>query len=301
MRRLSKRSGAREQYDDFLLKEYQDLGAVERELEPEKEGYYLPHHAVFKEDATTTKLRVVFNASATIQGGKFLLQELWKQAYDWDQVVTPELQLRISKWWGEFERLHTVHFQRWLGLTNTSLLGDVHLFVDASELGYSCCIYILTEYHSHLVFAKAKVSPLKKQTLSRLELQAAFIGTRWLKFVLEQSQLKIKEVHAWTDSMMTKYWITKQPYHWKTFVANRESEIQAISRSVSAVWHHCPGSQNPADLVSRGASLGQLNAPFWLFGPSWLKAKVDWPHSTSDIASNDAIMETSVKVVLATP
>ena len=63
VRRLSKRSGAREQYDDGLLKEYQDLGAVERELEPEKEGYYLPHHAVFKEDSTTTKLRVVFNAA----------------------------------------------------------------------------------------------------------------------------------------------------------------------------------------------------------------------------------------------
>ena len=44
--------------------------------------------------------------------GKFLLQELCKRADDLDQVVKHELQLRISKRWGEFEYLHPVHFQR---------------------------------------------------------------------------------------------------------------------------------------------------------------------------------------------
>ena len=54
---------------------------------------------------------------------------------------------------------------------------------------------------------KAKVSPLKKETLSKLDLQAAFIGTR-LKFALEQSQLSANKVYAWTDSMTTMQWIT---------------------------------------------------------------------------------------------
>ena len=31
---------------------------------PSNEVYYLPHHCVFKEDSTTTKLRVVFDGSA---------------------------------------------------------------------------------------------------------------------------------------------------------------------------------------------------------------------------------------------
>ena len=35
-------------------------------------GYYVPHHGVFREHAATTKLRVVYNASATAPDGKSL-------------------------------------------------------------------------------------------------------------------------------------------------------------------------------------------------------------------------------------
>ena len=58
-------------YEDVLLREYQELGAVEREPEPETPGYYMPHHAVIRE-STTTKTRVVFNASAAQKGQKSL-------------------------------------------------------------------------------------------------------------------------------------------------------------------------------------------------------------------------------------
>ena len=36
---------------------------------PESESYYIPHHHVRKEDSTTTKLRVVFDASAKTTSG----------------------------------------------------------------------------------------------------------------------------------------------------------------------------------------------------------------------------------------
>ena len=47
--------GSRESYESVLLDEYQQLEAIEAEPEPETEGYYLPHHAVIREEATTTK------------------------------------------------------------------------------------------------------------------------------------------------------------------------------------------------------------------------------------------------------
>ena len=59
-------------YDDVLLREYQDLGAIEKEPQPHTPGYYLPHHAVIREAAETTKVRVVFNASAARKGEKSL-------------------------------------------------------------------------------------------------------------------------------------------------------------------------------------------------------------------------------------
>ena len=45
-------------------------------LKPESEGYYLPTHAVFKESTTTTKLRVIFNASASTTSGSSLNDQL---------------------------------------------------------------------------------------------------------------------------------------------------------------------------------------------------------------------------------
>ena len=54
------------------MTEYLGLGAIEVEPNPSSPGYYLPHHAVLREEAVTTKFRVVFNASASRKGEKSL-------------------------------------------------------------------------------------------------------------------------------------------------------------------------------------------------------------------------------------
>ena len=36
---------------------------------PDDQSFYLPHHCAFKEDSTTTKLRVVFDGSAKFSSG----------------------------------------------------------------------------------------------------------------------------------------------------------------------------------------------------------------------------------------
>jgi len=56
------------------MKEYIDLGHM---VESKREGkYYLPHQAVLRDSSLTTKLRVVFDASAktinTYYGGSLL-------------------------------------------------------------------------------------------------------------------------------------------------------------------------------------------------------------------------------------
>ncbi|XP_065094995.1 uncharacterized protein LOC135716231 [Ochlerotatus camptorhynchus] len=72
-RKFETDSSFKERYVGFM-QEYQDLGHME--LIPETEilvnctkSYYLPHHGVVKEDSTTTKLRVVFDASCATTSG----------------------------------------------------------------------------------------------------------------------------------------------------------------------------------------------------------------------------------------
>lgn len=57
------------QYDD-TFREQLEKGIIERADEPGEIGatHYLPHHPVIREDRQTTKLRVVFDASAKSQG-----------------------------------------------------------------------------------------------------------------------------------------------------------------------------------------------------------------------------------------
>lgn len=69
--RLKANVNLRKQYVQFM-KEYQELGHMEKITESElKKGpiYFLPHHAVVKEASVTTKVRVVFDASAKTTTG----------------------------------------------------------------------------------------------------------------------------------------------------------------------------------------------------------------------------------------
>lgn len=61
-KKLSKNPYLKQQYSDFI-NEYEALGHLTKVNRP-KFGHYLPHHAVIRDSSETTKLRVVFDASA---------------------------------------------------------------------------------------------------------------------------------------------------------------------------------------------------------------------------------------------
>ncbi|XP_035890593.1 uncharacterized protein LOC118502469 [Anopheles stephensi] len=68
-RRLQKEPETKKAYIEFM-DEYLRLGHMSKVMNPDApESYYLPHHPVFKADSTTTKCRVVFDASSTTTSG----------------------------------------------------------------------------------------------------------------------------------------------------------------------------------------------------------------------------------------
>lgn len=71
-KKLEKTPELKDKYDEFM-REYRDLGQMKEvdisKDDPNIKVSYLPHHGVFKEDSSTTKLRVVFNASSATPSG----------------------------------------------------------------------------------------------------------------------------------------------------------------------------------------------------------------------------------------
>ena len=71
-RRLSQKPDLKKKYSEFI-EEFKNMDHIEvpaaQEITPTGQSYYLPHHCVFKEDSTTTKLRVVFDGPAKTTNG----------------------------------------------------------------------------------------------------------------------------------------------------------------------------------------------------------------------------------------
>lgn len=76
--------------------------------------------------------------------------------------------------------------------------------------------------------------------------------------------------YFWTDSTVALAWLAADSGKWKTFVANRVSEIHTLTNRLE--WGHVKSNDNPADVLSRGCTPNELkNNTLWWHGPIWLK------------------------------
>ncbi|XP_041451352.1 uncharacterized protein LOC121404978 [Drosophila obscura] len=91
--RLQRNLPLKEQYD-AVIHEYLELGHMTQVPPSHDSGnFYLPHHAVFKPESTTTKVRVLFNASSPSSNGRSLNDILHS-----GPVLQSDLTTQILKW-----------------------------------------------------------------------------------------------------------------------------------------------------------------------------------------------------------
>ena len=219
---------------------------------------------------------------------KILFQELWRRGLEWDDPVDSDIARDWSSWKTESLELKDVAIPRCFGkgITSESLV-ELHDFGDASPKAYGAAVYLrITDSCGHvamqLVMSKSRVAPIKTVSLPRLELLAAVINARLLKFVVKAFPVKIDRVVCWTDSMVTRHWIRRPSSHWKPFVANRVAEIQ--STWDPHCWRYVPSKENPADLLTCGLNCDEMiSSTLWWNGPHWLPLPPEcWPVQPQD-------------------
>ncbi|XP_059050188.1 uncharacterized protein LOC131845171 [Achroia grisella] len=228
---------------------------------------------------------------------KVMIQKLWLAGLEWDEEAPKELIKEWLTYRSELPQLTAYKIPRWMYTKNDNVSVELHGFSDASQIAYAAVVYarIIDSsgvVHVSLVSSRSRVAPIKQISIPRLELCGAVLLAKLLVEVADILVVPITNVKAWTDSTVVLAWLSKHPSSWKTFVANRVSEILTVLDS--SHWYHVSSKQNPADCASRGLSPSLLIAhDLWNSGPEFLWNKdIEY----SKLKCNETHLEETVKV-----
>ena len=176
--------------------------------------------------------------SPVIVRGKLFIQQLWKKDLQWDELLPAKDAEDWTSYIDELRFVSDVTIPRWIGLDPYALHSELHGFCDASERAYGSVIYLRVadnfgRISVTLLTSKTKVAPIKQLSISRLQLQAAVLLARLITACRQVRALAELPYQCWTDSSIVLCWCAKYASQWKTFVANRVSEVQTLLQIIS--------------------------------------------------------------------
>ncbi|XP_066927907.1 uncharacterized protein [Clytia hemisphaerica] len=216
---------------------------------------------------------------------KCFLKELFKEKLGWDDPLPETLKSRwISILKGlenckiEIDRLYSLK-----EFEDPFVNVQLHGFSDASKVAFGASMYLRFVYNSGkikvvLIAGKSRVKPNKVKSIPRLELLGTLLISRLAQTVREElsSVFTLDDrTHLWTDSSCAYCWIINEDKTFKRFVENRVCKIRKLTES--ACWHLVPSKSNPADIISKGSSPGELG-DLWFRGPKFLALpETSWP------------------------
>ncbi|XP_058817628.1 uncharacterized protein LOC131680927 [Topomyia yanbarensis] len=160
--------------------------------------------------------------------GRMLIQDFWRLNLGWDTKVGDKEYEKWPQWLNLLPAISSLEIPRYYfrkTCPDSYETLQMHIFTDASELGYGCATYfrVVTSRGTivALVMTRSKVAPLKYQSIPWMELQAALLGTRMM------------QTHR----------------NYKQFVVYRVGEI--LSSTDPANWRHVPSKDNLADCLTK--------------------------------------------------
>ena len=159
---------------------------------------------------------------------------------------------------------------------------QIHGFSDGGEQAYGAVIFLRWKrasgnYCCFPVKTKAFVAPLKKKSISRLELLGCLALARMYDTcvkALDFANAMGWERFFWVDSSTVLSWIRTPPREFRPFVSVGVAEIQETIGTEQI--RYIKSNNNPADAPTRGLDLNHLME--WSEGPSFLELpEAKWP------------------------
>ena len=236
---------------------------------------------------------------------KIVMQLIWRtkketpegmKPIDWTDVIPENIATIWESWLDQVFEIPNIKIPRWTHLEEIGTKKhayQLHTFCDASEEGVCVASYIRVKTRAGIVTtllaAKSRVTPLKAESISRLELVACVLAVRVCSVIRETYPALPEDTFYWTDSEVCLHWLNMSAKSFKAFVAHRVGEIQNYSEPRQ--WQHVPGIENPADIGTRPVTAAELkDHKLWWEGPEFLKLEVQhWPKSKilREIESNE--------------
>ena len=207
--------------------------------------------------------------------GKRILQDICHDKFDWDAPLPQAFIDRFTDWKSNLSAFSDFSIPRCIkppGFVAKTF--QLHHFADASEFGYGQCSYLKLidscgNVSVSLVFANARVSPVKHVSIPRLELVAAVLSARIAAMLNRELSLPDCQNFFYTDSRTVLGYIANESRRFHTFVANCVQQIRDLT-DVSQ-WFYVTTECNPADIAFRGSSISSLSVnDLWWKGPSFL-------------------------------
>jgi hypothetical protein len=200
----------------------------------------------------------------------------------WDEPLSEAHARTWGAWLESLKHLCEVKIARqfFAGTPDLPSKTQLHVFCDASRIGYGVVVYLRAEIDGRVELAfvagKARVAPVKQlQTIPKLELTAATTAVRLARFVLHEMSLKLPVIYH-SDSQVVLSFVKSEDRRFPVFVANRVQLIREFSDPSD--WRYVPSSLNPADQASRGLNAADIANSEWLSGPKFLLTdEAQWP------------------------
>ncbi|XP_055585502.1 uncharacterized protein LOC129738342 [Uranotaenia lowii] len=216
--------------------------------------------------------------------GKMLIQDLWRTGCEWDEAIDDNSFDKWKKWTEIMSQVESLRIDRcYLGNLHSKEIEslEMHVFTDASEYAYGCAVYFRVKWANgvkvSLVMSSAKVAPLKRISVPRLELMAAVRGAKLMKTVQQNHRLKVGKCTLWTDSRTVLSWIRSEARNYQQFVSFRIAEVQDLTNTSD--WRWVPSKQNIADILTKWGTGSPLDMDgAWYRGPAFLyEPESRWP------------------------